>query len=517
MDMLHGTSDRPFGYTFEDELDLTSPPSLPNGGHQLLNEAERESLSKFFGANDPTALETPTLFPPIHDIDDTHPTALDDFNDFMIMMPPPSVHQVLTIDDQSQLHGFHTEQAIIPSDMHNSPLSSQTHFSNMDLFQPFPSYTSHHSQSNHQVYQNQQNHQDHQNPQAHHSHQGHQRHPSLYSVTTSTTVGASSFANTPDELQAASTLYGGLHPSPSLSNPRSFSVPNLNVQHHLSLPSSNPPPSTPSSTHTMPMVATPHGLMSEQLAALLPNHSEEGSVDATLLSEYNFTSVNVDADRTRPAIPRAYSYGTDSAFNSTGYNAPDPNLANNAERRVMNDLRTAQPLVRATNGESSSTPVRSRFSETNLMQPDSDDGPSPQGTESEDKRPAKKRKMTKKSLVKKEEGSPARPRKNSSPRRNSKARNSVDEGSGKKKRSSVQKPQRENLTDAQKRNNHILSEQKRRNLIKRGFDELNEIVPELRNGGLSKSGVLTEAANFLESIVNDNERYLRTIKMANGR
>ncbi|KAH8717048.1 hypothetical protein GQ44DRAFT_742123 [Phaeosphaeriaceae sp. PMI808] len=71
------------------------------------------------------------------------------------------------------------------------------------------------------------------------------------------------------------------------------------------------------------------------------------------------------------------------------------------------------------------------------------------------------------------------------------------------------KLQRENLTEEQKRSNHILSEQKRRNLIKRGFDELHDLVPEIRNGGLSKSSVLTEAANFLEKLIEENNNFRR--------
>jgi hypothetical protein len=73
------------------------------------------------------------------------------------------------------------------------------------------------------------------------------------------------------------------------------------------------------------------------------------------------------------------------------------------------------------------------------------------------------------------------------------------------------KPQRENLSEEQKRSNHILSEQKRRNLIKRGFDDLHDLVPEIRNGGLSKSGVLTEAANFLQLLIDDNKRYSKLL------
>ncbi|TKA61945.1 hypothetical protein B0A49_12598 [Cryomyces minteri] len=63
------------------------------------------------------------------------------------------------------------------------------------------------------------------------------------------------------------------------------------------------------------------------------------------------------------------------------------------------------------------------------------------------------------------------------------------------------KSQRENLTDEQKRNNHIKSEQKRRNAIQQGFNDLNAMVPELRQGGFSKSSMLVETADFLEELV----------------
>ncbi|KAF2839560.1 hypothetical protein M501DRAFT_923910, partial [Patellaria atrata CBS 101060] len=66
------------------------------------------------------------------------------------------------------------------------------------------------------------------------------------------------------------------------------------------------------------------------------------------------------------------------------------------------------------------------------------------------------------------------------------------------------KAHRENLSEEQKRNNHILSEQKRRNLIKNGFEELHQLVPELRQGGFSKSNILLESANFLDELVRVN-------------
>ncbi|PLB47817.1 putative HLH transcription factor [Aspergillus steynii IBT 23096] len=67
------------------------------------------------------------------------------------------------------------------------------------------------------------------------------------------------------------------------------------------------------------------------------------------------------------------------------------------------------------------------------------------------------------------------------------------------------KAARENLTEEQKRSNHILSEQKRRNLIRQGFDDLCSLVPGLKGGGFSKSAMLTQAADWLEEVLQGNE------------
>jgi hypothetical protein len=71
--------------------------------------------------------------------------------------------------------------------------------------------------------------------------------------------------------------------------------------------------------------------------------------------------------------------------------------------------------------------------------------------------------------------------------------------------SSATKHPRENLTEDQKRENHIRSEQKRRTLVKEGFDDLLELVPDLRYGGHSKSAALVMAADWLEDLINGNE------------
>ena len=78
---------------------------------------------------------------------------------------------------------------------------------------------------------------------------------------------------------------------------------------------------------------------------------------------------------------------------------------------------------------------------------------------------------------------------------------------------------RENLTEEQKRNNHILSEQKRRNLIRQGFEDLCSLVPGLKGGGFSKSAMLTQAADWLEELLRGNEvlkAQLSELKTVNG-
>ncbi|KAL8319099.1 hypothetical protein RB597_006068 [Gaeumannomyces tritici] len=83
-----------------------------------------------------------------------------------------------------------------------------------------------------------------------------------------------------------------------------------------------------------------------------------------------------------------------------------------------------------------------------------------------------------------------------------------DVAAGKRRKSNANgaaKPPRENLTDEQKRENHIRSEQKRRTLIKEGFDDLCDLVPGLKGGGFSKSAMLTMAADWLEEIMRGNE------------
>ncbi|KAK0747631.1 hypothetical protein B0T21DRAFT_406239 [Apiosordaria backusii] len=90
------------------------------------------------------------------------------------------------------------------------------------------------------------------------------------------------------------------------------------------------------------------------------------------------------------------------------------------------------------------------------------------------------------------------------------AASAVDEGAtppanGKRKKSTAAKPPRENLSEAQKRENHIKSEQKRRNIIKLGFEKLNEIVPTVTNQNLSKAGVLIATHEWIAQLKKENQ------------
>ncbi|EED15499.1 HLH transcription factor, putative [Talaromyces stipitatus ATCC 10500] len=100
-----------------------------------------------------------------------------------------------------------------------------------------------------------------------------------------------------------------------------------------------------------------------------------------------------------------------------------------------------------------------------------------------------------------------------------KARRGSSENASKRPKAQQGSKTRENLTEEQKRTNHILSEQKRRNLIKQGFDELCALVPELRGGGFSKSAMLIQAADYLEEVLNGNNilrQQLSQLKAVNG-
>lgn len=70
----------------------------------------------------------------------------------------------------------------------------------------------------------------------------------------------------------------------------------------------------------------------------------------------------------------------------------------------------------------------------------------------------------------------------------------------------------QNLSEQEKRENHIHSEQKRRQLIKDGFADLDQLVPGLHARGMSKSQILTETADFIVALQEEILQLRETLR-----
>jgi len=68
------------------------------------------------------------------------------------------------------------------------------------------------------------------------------------------------------------------------------------------------------------------------------------------------------------------------------------------------------------------------------------------------------------------------------------------------------------LTLAQKRRNHSHIEKRRRALVKDGFDDIMELIPELQGGGLSRAALLTRAADWLADFLQGNQVLLAQLR-----
>ena len=73
------------------------------------------------------------------------------------------------------------------------------------------------------------------------------------------------------------------------------------------------------------------------------------------------------------------------------------------------------------------------------------------------------------------------------------------------------RPDRPRLTEQEKKNNHIASEQKRRQAIRDGFDRLAALVPGMAGQGRSENAVLSAAVEHMRDQINE---YHSNIEMA---
>ncbi|KAM7202445.1 hypothetical protein V8F33_002853 [Rhypophila sp. PSN 637] len=64
------------------------------------------------------------------------------------------------------------------------------------------------------------------------------------------------------------------------------------------------------------------------------------------------------------------------------------------------------------------------------------------------------------------------------------------------------------LTEEEKKNNHIASEQKRRMAIREGFDKLSTIVPGLEGQARSEALVLRSTVNYMEKALMERRQLI---------
>lgn len=81
---------------------------------------------------------------------------------------------------------------------------------------------------------------------------------------------------------------------------------------------------------------------------------------------------------------------------------------------------------------------------------------------------------------------------------------------------SGQDKEKPRLTDQEKKNNHIASEQKRRAAIREGFDRLTELVPGLEGQGRSESVVLQKTVDFMHLKLQERHNLIAEVESKGG-
>ncbi|KAM5371712.1 hypothetical protein ACJZ2D_007877 [Fusarium nematophilum] len=72
------------------------------------------------------------------------------------------------------------------------------------------------------------------------------------------------------------------------------------------------------------------------------------------------------------------------------------------------------------------------------------------------------------------------------------------------------------LTEEEKKQNHIASEQKRRQAIREGFDRLTELVPGLEGQGRSEGLVLKRTVDYMREQLSERQTMIDRIEQAGG-
>lgn len=72
------------------------------------------------------------------------------------------------------------------------------------------------------------------------------------------------------------------------------------------------------------------------------------------------------------------------------------------------------------------------------------------------------------------------------------------------------------LSEQEKKNNHIASEQKRRAAIREGFDELAALIPGMKGQGRSEAIVLEGTAKFIRELLAERWRLMMRVGERGG-
>ncbi len=217
-------------------------------------------------------------------------------------------------------------------------------------------------------------------------------------------------------------------------------------------------------------------------------------------------------------------WGSDKSFKNRAYVAPpEQETEEDVTKDMMQKLECLERQTSATNTAPSSpvlTKGLRRQRKSTTIDPKNDERTDDRPDDQEETKPRKRRKARLKEESEEAEQSIA-PKKAKSRRakslsmkkvRKAKASEPEDPPVRGKSETSDSKANRQNLSEEAKRANHIQSEQKRRDLIKQGFGDLGEIIPELHGGSFSKSAILIQTADWIEDMVQGNEDLKNQLK-----
>lgn len=244
-------------------------------------------------------------------------------------------------------------------------------------------------------------------------------------------------------------------------------------------------------TTSMPSFSTSHSLLPDQFGAPPPSNTM-GAARGRSFQGY------------RPPArqrPQPYSYGSDKAFNSEGYEPPVPNAENAVEERLIHDTTTAFRLAEL-NSPSNARPLVATRPNNNPRTLSL--GASLGEEETEFKSAKRKRGADSEPLS---TGDNDEPIEHDETQAASKPR---------KQHITSKKPARGTLTTEQRKQNHIASEQKRRWQIAHHISNMRQLVPSIQASGLAKSQEIHETANFVAKLIRENEKYKKLAEEPNG-